>query len=126
MSQHNIRYAGEGDLYRDLNANPDLKYDVFYITQNQHQSEGEFDRYNLNLFYISRQDDTEGGNALQIQSIGKEVLDNIIRTFCDLYDADTYGSVMYQPFVQRFSDLCAGVYATIILEVPVDSICIDE
>lgn len=126
LSQHNVRYAGEGDLYRDLNAQPSIKYDVFYITQNQHQSGEEFDMFNFNLFYISRQVDTEAGNALQIQSIGKEVLENIIKIFCEEYDSEVYGTIIWQPFVQRFSDLCSGIYATLTLEVPKDTTCIDE
>lgn len=126
LTQHNVRYAGNGDLYRDLNSNPSIKYDVFYITQNQHESVEEFDRYNLNLFFISRQEDTEAGNALQIQSIGKEVIENVVKIFNETFDAEVFGSIYWQPFVQKFSDLTAGVYAIITLEVPKDSTCIDE
>lgn len=126
LTQHNVRYAGDGDLYRDLNAQPSIKYDAFYITQNQHESIEDFDRYNLNLFFISRQEDTEAGNALQIQSIGKEVIENVVKIFCEDYDAEVYGSIYWQPFVQKFADLTAGIYAIITLEVPKDSICIDE
>ena len=126
LTQHNVRYAGNGDLYRDLDSDPSVKYDCFYITQNQHSTVGDMDRYNFNLFFISRQEDTEAGNALQIQSIGKEVIENVVRIFCETYDAEVYGTTYWQPFVQRFSDLCAGIYAIITLEVPKDSICIDE
>lgn len=126
LTQHNVRYAGDGDLYRDLNAQPSIKYDAFYITQNQHESVEDFDRYNLNLFFVSRQEDTEAGNALQIQSIGKEVIENVVKIFCEDYDAEVYGSIYWQPFVQKFADLTAGIYAIITLEVPKDSICIDE
>ena len=126
LTQHNVRYAGDGDLYRDLDSDPSVKYDCFYITQNQHSTVGDFDRYNFNLFFISRQEDTEAGNALQIQSIGKEVIENVVRIFCETYDAEVYGTTYWQAFVQRFSDLCAGIYAIITLEVPKDSICIDE
>lgn len=126
LGQHNVRYAGDGDLYRDLNANPSIKYDVFYITQNEHHTEGDMDRYSFNLFYISRIEDADGSNETQIQSIGKEVLWNVIKTFCEDYDADIYGNVYWQPFTQRFSDLCAGMYAVITLEVSMESSCIDE
>jgi hypothetical protein len=126
LTQHNVRYAGDGDLYRDLDSDPSIQYDVFYISQNQHSSVGDFDRYNLNLFFISRQEDTEAGNALQIQSIGKEVIENVVKIFCEDFDAEVYGTTYWQAFVQRFSDLCAGIYAIITLEVPKDSICIDS
>ena len=126
LSQHNVRTVGEGDLYRDLNSNPAIKYNVFYVTQNQHQTEGDFDRYSFNLFFISRQEDTEAGNALQLQSIGKEVIENVVKIFCQEYYAEVYGTIYWQSFVQRFADLTAGIYAIITLSVPKDSICIDE
>lgn len=126
LRQHNVRYVGEGDIYRDLNAQPSIKYDAFYITQNQHQSQGEFDRYSFNLFYVSRLEDEDAGNALQIQSIGKEIIDNVVELFCQQFDADVYGVAYYQPFIQRFSDLTAGMYCIITLEVAKDTICPDE
>ena len=126
LTQHNVRSAGYNDLYAFMDANPSVKYDVWFVTQNQHQSEGEFDRYGLNLFYISRLEDVDGNNALQIQSIGKEVIENVVEIFCQKYDAEVFGITYYQPFTQKFSDLTAGVYAIIVLEVPKDSVCIDD
>lgn len=126
LTQHNVRFTGEGDLYRDVNAQGTAQYDIFYITQNQHQTEGDWDRYSFNLFYISRLESEDAGNALQIQSIGKEVITNVVRLFCDQFDAEVYGITYWQPFVQRFSDLCAGIYAIITIEVPKDSTCVDE
>ena len=126
LTQHNVRYVGEGDLYRDLSSDPNVKYDVFYLTQNQHQTEGEWDRYAFNLFYISRLESEDAGNALQIQSIGKEILDNVVQIFCERFDAEIYGVAYYQPFTQRFADLTAGIYCIITLEVPKDSACVDE
>lgn len=126
LTQHNVRSAGYNDLYAALNTDASIKYDVWFVTQNQHQSEGDFDRYSFNLFYISRLENTDGENELQIQSIGKEVIDNVVKIFCELYDAEVYGVTYYQPFTQRFASLCAGIYAIITLEVPKNSICIDE
>lgn len=125
LSQHNVRYANYGDLYRDLNSDPSIKYDVFYITPNQYTLEGDFNRFSFNLFYISRLENVDGDNMLQVQSIGKEILDNVVKRFCEQYDADTVGSVYYQPFTQRFSDECAGIYMTVTLEVAIDSVCVD-
>ena len=125
LTQHNVRYAGEGDLYRDLDSNPELKYDVFYLTQNQHQTVEGFDRYSFNMFYISRQENIDGDNSLQVQSIGKEVITNVVRIFCEQYDADVYGTTYWQPFTQQFQDLCSGIYAIITIEIAA-STCIDE
>lgn len=127
LTQPNIRYAGEGDLYRDLNANPSIKYGVFYITQNRHYSDEALgvDRYGFNLFYIDRLVNDNGDNALQVQSIGKEALTNIIRMFCERYDAEVYGTIEWQAFTQKFSDLCAGVYAVINIEISQETQCVD-
>lgn len=125
LAQHNVRSFGEGDLYAFMSA-PNIKYDVVYLTQNQHQTEESFDRYNFNMFYISRNENVDGTNALQIQSIGKEVLANIIKAFCEIYDAEVYGTIYWQPFIQRFNDECSGIYCIVTLEVPVDSLCVDE
>ena len=125
LTQHNVRSAGYGDLYKDLLADPSIKWDVFYITPNTMQAEDDFDRFNLNLYYVSRLEDTDGTNMLQVHSIGKEILDNIVKIFCETYDCDVYGTEQYTYFTQRFSDLCAGLYLTVSLEVP-KSICIDE
>ena len=125
LTQHNVRSVGYGDLYADLNANPNLKYNVFYITPAQFQSEEGFDRVTLNLFHISRLENVEGDNILQLHSIAKEVLDNIVKIFCDEFDVDTYGTIYYQMFNQRFQDLCCGCYMTVTLEIPT-SLCIDE
>lgn len=123
LSQKNVRSFGEGDLYADLDANPNIKYDVVYLTQNQHQTEGEFTRYSWNIFYISRDQDVPASNSLQIQSIGKEVITNIINTFCNEYMAEVYGTIYWQSFIQQFQDLTSGIYATVTLEVPESIIC---
>lgn len=124
LQQKNVRTFGQGDLYADMVA-PDLKYTVMYVTQNQHQSEENVDRYSINLFYIDRQENIDGDNMLQVQSIGKEVIENVVRIFCETYYAEVYGTIYFQPFIQRWSDLTCGVYAIITLEVPKDSLCID-
>ena len=124
LSQKNVRSFGEGDLYSFM-ASPNIKYSMMYATQNQHQRQGDFDLYNINLFYMDRNNNVDADNALEIQSIGKELIDNVIKTFCEAYDAEVNGNIMYQPFTQSHPDMVSGVYATVTLEVPVDSTCID-
>lgn len=125
LAQKNVRSFGEGDIYSFMNADPALKYSVVYLTQNQHQTdtESDFTRYSFNIFYIDRLTSTDGENTLQIQSIGKEVITNIIRLFCKEYDAEVYGTIFWQSFTQRFADECSGIYATLTLEVPEASVC---
>ena len=108
LEQPNIRQTGENRLYDDLNGNPEVRYGVFYITQGAHQSNEEWDLYNLNCFYIDRLTDDKS-NELLIESTAKQVLDNIIDTFCDKYGAEVSGIRRYQAFTEHFKDEAAGI-----------------
>lgn len=124
-SQPNIRTTTDGSVYDVLNTNPAIQYDVFHISQTNHQEDFETDYYGLQLFYISRLEDSLEDNRLQIQSIGKEILGNVIRTFCENFTID-YPTITYIPFTQKFNDLTAGVYCNVRLEVPKDLVCADD
>lgn len=126
LEQHNVRSTGYGDLYRDLQADPSIKYDVFYITSNQSSSYGDFDRFSLNLFWISRLENMDGDNTLQLHSIGKEILDIVANVFCNRFTAEIYGTTYYNFFTQRFADECAGLWMTITFQVPKSVICEEE
>ena len=125
LTQPNIRSASDGSVYDKMNTNPSVQYDVVHIQQTTHQEDFETDYFGLQLFYISRLEDSLEDNRLQIQSIGKEILGNIIRTFCENFSID-YPTITYIPFTQKFADLTAGVYCNIRLEVPKDIICADD
>lgn len=124
-SQPNIRTTTDGSVYDVLNTNPSIQYDVFHISQTNHQEDFETDYYGLQLFYISRLEDSLEDNRLQIQSIGKEILGNVIRTFCENFSID-YPTITYIPFTQQFNDLTAGVYCNVRLELPKDLVCADD
>ena len=124
-SQPNIRTTTDGSVYDVLNTNPAIQYDVFHISQTNHREDENYDYYGFNLFYISRLEDSLENNRLQIQSIGKDVLSNIIRTLCENFAID-YPTITYFPFTQRFNDLCAGVYCSLQLDVPKELWCADD
>ena len=125
LTQPNVRTALEGDVY-DLNENPSIVYDVFNITQGQHREDEEFDYYVFNMFYVSRLAD-DYSNRLQIQSIGKSVLSNIIRLFCDQVDCEfpEETQLTFNPFTEKFEDLCAGVYCNVTFKLSKDLVCGD-
>lgn len=125
LRQPMIRTAGEGDIYDMMNANPSIDYGVFFITQQTHTQDERFDHYNLVLFYIDRLVSDLDDNRLQVQSIGKEVLTNIIRTIEEDYDIDA-GTISYTTFTQRFHDECAGCYVQLVLDIPLDYLCAEE
>lgn len=117
IKQPNVRSAWDGDIYDLMNSNPSIRYAVFVVSQTSHRETDNFTYYGFNLFYVDRLDETMENNRLQVQSIGKEVLSNIIKSFEELYDCEAV-SIVYHPFTEKFDDLCAGQYATIEIEIP--------
>lgn len=125
QTQHNVRSYGYGDLFADLDANPSIKYDVFYVVPNQSASVGEFDRFGFNLYHISRLENVDGTNLLQQESVAKEIIDNIATIFCNQYNAEVFGTTYYNFFKHKFSDLTCGCYAQITFQIPKAAICED-
>ena len=125
LTQPNIKSATDGSIYEVMDTNPSVKYNVVHFSQTTHQSDEDFDYYGFNIFYVSRLEDSLEDNRLQIQSIGIEVLENILRTFCENWNID-FPTITYTPFTQKFQDLCAGVYCNVRLAVPEELICADD
>lgn len=124
MKQPNVRSSWDGDIYDLMNTNPSIRYATFVVSQTTHRQTENFCYYGFNLFYVDRLDETLEDNRLQVQSIGKEILSNVIKTFEELYDG-VATSIVYHPFTERFTDLCAGQYATVEIEVPISE-CYEE
>lgn len=125
LKHPNIGSASEGNIYEYMNANPSIKYGVFFITQGTHSQDEMFNHFEFTLFYVDRLVDDMDENRLQIQSIGKEMLSNILTFFCEEFDAECE-NISFQPFTQRFVDETAGIYSTITIDVPKDVICPEE
>ena len=110
------------DIFR-LNTLPDAEYAVFGWTQGIHTAsvESSLVTFNFTLFYIDRLR-ADKRNELEIQSVGIQVLDNIIRTLNEngVYADNEY---TFQTFRQRFLDECAGVFASVRLQVPAVGPC---
>ncbi len=115
-NQPNINYVGEGDIY-NLNSTPNVDYSVVYITQGTHNLDKDTVTYSFYLYYIDRLTGNND-NTLNIQSTGIRMLGNIINIFNEVVDeAEIVYDIQFQPFTHRFADDCAGVYATIQIEV---------
>lgn len=125
LKQPNIRTVTYNDIYRAMNGNPHVVYGVFHIMQTIHRQDDEFDYYGLRLFYCDRLKDDLDSNVLQIQSIAKDTLSNIIKTFCEENDA-SYEEIEFTPWTEKFLDLDAGMYATIEFEIPLDNTCVED
>lgn len=118
----NINFVGNKDIF-NLNSIPDIDYDVFYITPNQHRWEEDTVRYSLNLYYISRWDETDN-NQIIIHSRGVTKLQNIVNRFSDRFpDVQINYPGTFTMFYQKFKDMTAGVYLTLEFTLPAVLAC---
>lgn len=110
------------DIFR-LNSLPNAEYAVFGWTQGQHSAsvESSLVTFNFTFFYIDRLA-ADRKNEIEIQSVGIQVLDNIIRSLevKTVYADNPY---TFTTFNQRFIDDCAGVFTNVALTVPLSEIC---
>lgn len=114
-----IKSIVRNDVFR-LNTLPDAKYGVFAWVQGQHSFTDDIQSFNFTLFYVDRLTHDKA-NEIEVESVGVQVLGNIIRT---LDEVGIYPNTWTaQVFNQRFLDECAGVYANITLQVPVNYSC---
>lgn len=125
LKHPNVNSAYEGNIYDILNAKPDNRYASVVITQQSHTTDEIYDHYGFVIFYVDRLVDDLEENRVQIQSIGKSMLGNIITAFCNEFEAEC-DNILYQPFTQRFTDETAGVYCTITIDTVKDVYCAER
>lgn len=120
--QPSVNMIVQNDIFR-LNSKSDARYGVFGWTQGQHSTSAESSvfTYSFTFFYVDRLKH-DVSNQIEVQSVGIQTLDNILRKLDDLgvYVNSTYA---FQTFNQRFLDECAGVFCDVSLQVPVSSVC---
>lgn len=124
LTQPNVRTATDGDIFDKMNANPSVRYGVFHVTQTTHTEDDQFDNYGFNLFVLDRLEDDDS-NRVSAQSTAKQILSNIIATFCETFDAE-HEVITYQPFTQRFKDNTCGVWASVVFQVLKDYSCAES
>lgn len=125
LKHPNVNSAYEGNIYDIMNANPQQKYASVVLTQQSHTQDDTYDHYGFNIFYVDRLVDDLDSNRVQIQSTGKSMLSNIIKAFCEEFDAEC-DTINYQTFTERFADECAGVYCTITIDMVKDIYCTEK
>ena len=122
--QPSVRMIVRNDIFR-MNGAPDRRYGVFAWTQQQHSGTigNDLMSYAFSLFYVDRLTH-DRRNELEVQSVGIQTLDNIIRRLNDLgIEAESW---TFQTFNQRFTDECAGVWCNVTFQVPVSLVCAEE
>ena len=121
-TQPSINMIVRNDVFR-LNEKADAKYGVFAWLQREHSTANEagYFTFSFTFFYVDRLK-ADKSNEIEIQSLGIQTLNNIIRALEDK-DVCTETAYTFQVFNQRFNDLCAGAYCNVNLIVPVDGNC---
>ena len=120
--QPSVNMIVQNDIFR-LNSKSNARYGVFGWTQGQHSTSADSSMltYSFVFFYVDRLKN-DRSNEIEVQSVGIQTLDNILRKLEDL-DIFVSSSYSFQTFNQRFLDECAGVFCNVSLQVPVSSIC---
>ena len=121
IAQPSVNTIVENDVFK-LNDHPEAKYGVFAFVQGQHGGSVDSDlfTYRFSFFYVDRLRHDKK-NQIEIQSVGIETINNIMQRLSDL--GIESGSYTLQPFNQRFTDECAGVFCTVDLETIRGSYC---
>lgn len=122
--ERNINTVVLNDIY-ELDAQPDVKYSVFGLTQDVHSEDDAFIYYRFFLYYINRITNDDRSNEILNQSTGIQVLRNIIRKTIEYLDIEVPEEIRYNPFIQKFADVCSGVYAEVVFAVPID-LCVED
>ena len=112
------------DVYK-LNAAPSVKYGAFAWTQGTHSGRIESwgTAFRFSLFYVDRLKE-DGSNQIEVQSTACSVLDNILRLLAD--NGLEVEAWTINTFNEKFSDVCAGAFAQVLIRVPKDTICADD
>ena len=115
----NINSTFIGDVY-ELNHRNDVDYCAFVITNGTHRvnSDEEYIDYTLNLFYVDRLTADEG-NRTMIHSSGIDFMNSLLRAVEKL--GVTVVEHTENVFNERFNDVCAGVYATVVFRCDIDN-----
>ena len=120
--QPSVNMIVENDVFR-LNAKADARYGVFAWLQGQHSTSIDSNTLSLQFtfFYVDRLTEDKS-NQLEIQSVGIQTLDNILRKLDELgmWVSNNY---TFQAFNQRFLDECAGVFTNVTIDIPISSVC---
>lgn len=119
-SQPSIKMIVENDIWK-LNAEPSADYGVFGFRQTEHSAniDNPTIDYGFEFYYIDRLT-ADRSNQIEVQSVGVQTLDNIVRKLAEDVAVSDYRFV---PFYQRFADECSGVICTLSVSVPVNTIC---
>ena len=115
-----VNEYGEGDIYEFLN-NGEHKYPCVFLTVTNLTTSISGTQINFTLFYTDRLVE-DSSNKKSIQSTGINVIKQLLSKFEQEHPTFDIDSVNYQPFTEKFADMCAGVFCNVVLENPTESV----
>lgn len=113
--QPSVKMIVENDIFK-LNQCADAQYGVFAFVQGQHSFDiaTSLQRFSFSLFFVDRLIEDKS-NQIDVQSVAMQTLSNILLGMEDIAEVQ---SGKFQPFSQRFTDDCAGMYCSVEFLVP--------
>lgn len=108
-----------GDIYEFENL-PSRKFSNFVLTVQSNTTSTDTTTYTFNAFVTDRLTDDKS-NTLEVQSLSKTILEQILAECFDSLDSTTYTF-----WTEKFNDLCAGCYVTFSVTLPKELICADD
>lgn len=119
-AQPTINMIVENDPYK-LDNEPSAEYGVFAFRQTEHTTtvDSGIIYYGFELFYIDRLTN-DRSNQVEVQSVGVQTLDNIVRALADTLVVSDY---RFTPFYQKFADECTGTMCMLTIGAEVGTLC---
>lgn len=103
-----IKTFGEGDIYETLNSGNN-EYPCIFLTIESISSDEDAQTLNGTIFYVDRLLD-DSSNKLAIQTVGLTALKSI-KEKLEEENYINFTNINYTPFTEKFSDMCAGMFA---------------
>lgn len=123
--QPSVNMIVENDMFK-LENEPSAKYGVFGFRQVEHTAsiDSAMVQYGFEFYYADRLTD-DRSNQVEVQSVGLQTLDNIVRRLAEEEDV-VIEECRYTPFRQKFVDVCSGQICALTIGAVRDGMCAVE
>lgn len=118
MQTQNVQKYTIGDPYVIFNS-LNMTYPVFNAALNYIQYQDHTAVLNMSFYYAGKLKN-DSSNLYELQSEGINALWNVLKKMEDGIEQDGISYVQITPFQQKFSDILAGAWCTVDIEIPLD------
>lgn len=114
-----------GDIFEFLNSGDHKYINCTLVEQSGSQFNEDFTTLNFVLYVTDRLDES-GSNLLEVHSVTKTISEQILDEIIKENPEWTVTSESFTPFKWKFSDLCAGVFINLTIQVPAEMFCEED